>query len=220
VTINHVFTEPAFAAQRELLMGSATGRALVEELEQLTTHTRIVGVERARTAPPGAKPNLWGSYHPLLNRYTVDALAFRDEMNAALTVAHEGVHRTRRGQTLVSPIVGPFLGIPDALRGGVRAIRDGRNPLPAIARGIDASMMHEEVVAFSTEAKIAQELGASPEVAPGLRPDGSLKSPDEVLDYIMSREGYRRQAWVGRAVPVLGIGGATAGVVQEIRRHD
>jgi hypothetical protein len=219
VTINHVFTNPAFARARETLMRSATGRELVGELEQLVTHTRIVGVEAARTAPPGAMPKLFGSYHPVLNRYTVDALSLRDDMTAALTIGHEGVHRIRRVPSLVSPILGPFLGIPDAVAGAARAVRAGRNPLPAAARAIDARVMEEEVVAFSREAKIAQELGASAEVAPGLRADGSLKTPDEVLDYVMSRRGYRRQAWVGRAIPVIGLGGAGL-AVRELVRDD
>jgi hypothetical protein len=215
-----VLTEAAFAPARETLMRSATGRELVAELEQLTTRTRIVGIERARTAPADAKPSLWGSYHPVLNRYTVDALAFRDPLNAALTVGHEGIHRTRRAQSLASPLIGPFLGIPDAVVAGARAVSEGRSPLPRMARAIDTKTLHEEVVAFSTEAKIAQELGASPQIAPGLREDGSLKSPDEVMDYIMSRQGYRRQAWVGRAVPVLALGGAATAGVQAIRRRD
>lgn len=159
--IKHLFREPAFASARSLLMQSETGRGVVQQLERLATRTRVTGIEAARTAPADAIPARFGAYRPVDNLLSVDALSLRDELTGALTVGHEGVHRIRRFQTLSSLIVAPFRGLPDAAVGAAHAVRTGRNPLAAAARAIDARTLHEEVVAFGIEARIAKELGAA-----------------------------------------------------------
>lgn len=156
----------------------------------------------------------------MANLMSVNALTLRDDTATALTLAHEGVHRLRRRHMAAGLVLGPIRAMPDAARGAIEAARSGGNPFKVAARVIDRRSLNEEYLAFSTEGKIALELGLPPGASLGPNGGGILRTEDELIDRLLEISGYRSTAWLGRANTVLVptvVGGSAVGAIVAIR---
>ncbi|MBC7644757.1 MAG: hypothetical protein H7123_06500, partial [Thermoleophilia bacterium] len=165
MAIHTVFSEPAFLEARALLVKSSTGADIVAQLEKLSTKTHVLAQNE--------REGFYGDYNALTNLYEAHVAPHHDQSEVALTLGHEGVHRIRRGHILLSTLTTPLFGLPDAVMGAVSAVREGKNPLRAAVYRVDARSMREELIAFQTEGKIAQELKLDPQLTPALDDDGS-----------------------------------------------
>lgn len=192
MAMHTVFSEPAFADARALLLKSRTGADIVAQLERLPTRTHVLA--------PSEQTNVYGDYNAVRNLYEAHVAPHHDQSEVALTLGHEGVHRIRRGNILIATLTQPLFSLPDAVIGAAAAARQGKNVLAAAVYRVDTRSMREELIAFQTEGRIAQELKLDPQMTQALNDDGSAVTEPELLKRLAA--GYRTQIWTGRGLAV------------------
>ena len=206
-----MLSHPRLSHVRPILETSEVGAKVAAKLDELPMRVLIVPPPSGAPAPVQdfyAKYAKSAAYHPAANALILpethlfpEGLKMGDRLlpgsspeELAVTLAHEGVHRIQRGTTQEWMRTISVDEPREAAMSVVNAVleTDSGTKLPArVLRGLDDVALGDEVEAYHLHSQIARDLGVEGRY---INPDGSIMSPDEILDDVRSMRPYRIQA--------------------------
>lgn len=194
----NIFRYPELAAVKSRLVQSATGKELVNQLENVAMDLQVVEKTTGALAV----------FDPFTNAMQIT----KDKLShpfLPIMVAHEGVHRLQHKNMIVNTlkefVADPVHAIWSGTLEGAKAIAHGKSPVRPTMDAVDREMLRNELEAFEIQAKIQVELGEFSKWKEVVGTDGKILNRNELFKLIEPSYAKSHTIAINRARALLGV---------------